>query len=168
MSDFIPWQIKKIISKGDYNYTLVPEHPNATKNGYVLEHRIIMENKLGRLLTRKEVVHHLNEIKKDNRPENLELKANKSIHASEHGLESPKNITKLKCPNCKIIFNRAKGQSHLVKGGRIFTACSLTCRGKFSSKIQYEGYTKDVKNSIEENVIETFQVKGLEKNTTIY
>ncbi len=167
MSTFIPWTNYRIISKGDYNYAYVPEHPNATGVGYVLEHRIIMENKLGRLLTRKEVVHHLNEIKKDNRPENLELKASRSIHAIEHGLDSPKNIIKLKCPNCKIIFNREKVQSHLVKGG-IFTACSLRCRGKFSSKIQYEGYTQDVKNSIKENVIEIFQVKGLEKTSTIY
>ena len=44
------WNIKKIISKGDYDYALVPEHPKATKNGYVLLHRVIMENHLGRLL----------------------------------------------------------------------------------------------------------------------
>ena len=42
------WNIKKIVSKGDYLYALVPEHPKATKNGYVLLHRIVMENHLGR------------------------------------------------------------------------------------------------------------------------
>lgn len=44
------WKIEKIVSKGDYNYAVVPEHPFSTKNGYVLEHRVIMENHLKRLL----------------------------------------------------------------------------------------------------------------------
>lgn len=30
--------------------------PNATKNGYVLLHRVVMENHLGRLLEKNEVV----------------------------------------------------------------------------------------------------------------
>ena len=46
------WKIRRIVSKGDYNYAVVPEHPNKTKFGYVLEHRIVMENHLGRLLIR--------------------------------------------------------------------------------------------------------------------
>ena len=50
------WKIEKTISKGDYNYALVREHPKATKNRYVLEHRAIVENHLGRLLNPNEVV----------------------------------------------------------------------------------------------------------------
>lgn len=40
---------------------------------WVLQHRIIMENLLGRKLTRAEKVHHINGNRKDNRIENLEV-----------------------------------------------------------------------------------------------
>lgn len=57
----------------NYGYTLVymPDHPQARSDGYVLEHRLIMERKLGRLLNANEDVHHINGVKNDNREENL-------------------------------------------------------------------------------------------------
>lgn len=67
-----------------YVYEYAPDHPEAaTAKGYVLQHRLVMERKLGRLLAPGELVHHRNEVKDDNRPENLEL-LDRSRHMKHH------------------------------------------------------------------------------------
>lgn len=76
----------KIISK-KYIYIYKPEHPHAigTRKLYVAEHRLIMEDYIGRYLTKNEIVHHKNEITTDNRIENLQLMTN-SEHIKLHKL----------------------------------------------------------------------------------
>lgn len=57
-----------------YAYIHVPGHPRATRTGgRVLEHIVVMEEKEGRPLRPGENVHHINGVKDDNRPENLQL-----------------------------------------------------------------------------------------------
>lgn len=60
-----------------------PSHPKATKDGYVMEHILVMEQKIGRYLRNGEVVHHINKNRCDNRVENL-IVMTKSEHTSMH------------------------------------------------------------------------------------
>src|SRR5215212_5828915 len=61
-----------------YVYIRDRNHPNADCDGWVGEHRLVMEKHLGRCLEKCEHIHHKNEIRSDNRIENLELHTNSS------------------------------------------------------------------------------------------
>jgi len=69
-----------------------PDHPGANARGYVLEYRLIAERMLGRFLRSDEIVHHINHIPTDNRPENLAVMSS-ADHARAHaaGRRNPQN-----------------------------------------------------------------------------
>ena len=71
-----------------------PTHPHATTEGYVAEHRLVMENALGFFLEKHETVHHINGILDDNRLDNLDLFTSRGNHVRHHllGRERPQQV----------------------------------------------------------------------------
>ena len=82
-SDSPVWKGGRIIDNMGYVRIYKPDHPYVNKGGRVLEHRLVMEKKLGRYLTKDEIVHHINGIKDDNRIENLQL-VNRKMHKTNY------------------------------------------------------------------------------------
>jgi len=76
------WKGGRYTSHQGYIYIYKPDHI-FSKNNYVSEQNLVMEDKLGHLILPCQVVHHINEIKNDNRPENLEVMC-KLKHISFH------------------------------------------------------------------------------------
>lgn len=75
------WKGGRIVDKSGYVLIHRPQHPHANVNGYVREHRLVMEAHLGRLLDPHEVVHHKPGCEKsDNQIENLTLYSKNSDH----------------------------------------------------------------------------------------
>lgn len=69
-----------------------PTHPDTTRAGMMLEHRLVAEQKYGRRILPTEHVHHLNGVRDDNRPENLEV-----IDPSSHaGVSTRMGVAKRK------------------------------------------------------------------------
>ena len=78
------WKGGRRMHKAGYVLRWVPNHPHADHGGYVLEHRLVAERVRGITLPREAVVHHVNEIKDDNRPSNLVICPNDGYHRHLH------------------------------------------------------------------------------------
>ena len=55
-------------------------HPHRQSDNYVLKHRLVIEKVIGRYLKPKEVTHHINGNKKDNRKKNLMCFVSQKAH----------------------------------------------------------------------------------------
>ena len=93
------WKGGKKITPNGYVQILKKGYKGTDYNGYIFEHRYIMERQIDRYLNKNEVVHHVNGDKTDNRIENLKLMTN-SEHTIFHNVGS--KITEVARNNMSI------------------------------------------------------------------
>ena len=67
------WKGGRTRHKAGYVMVHASGHPRAVRSPYVFEHILLAEELLGRHLVVGESAHHINGVRDDNRPENLEL-----------------------------------------------------------------------------------------------
>ena len=92
------WKGGRFTEKRGYVNVWVPDHPYANKSGYIREHRLVMENHIGRYLTKDEVVHHKDENPSNNDISNLELYEKNITHLVENHLK--KDMSDRVCIRC--------------------------------------------------------------------
>ena len=85
---------------GKYIKIYSPNHPNRTYDKYVMEHRLVMEKKIGRYLTKEEIVHHKDGNGHNNDINNLSLTTRKK-HFTEH-FDAVKQVKQLKEENKQL------------------------------------------------------------------
>lgn len=118
------WKGGRSVKKNGYVMILAKKHPYAKSNGYVFEHRLVMEKHLGRYLVPGEEVHHKNRVHDDNRLENLVLTTSREHRHKYHQenrkctLCDKKHLAKGLCVNHYAVEARRKKKIHAVSEGR--------------------------------------------------
>lgn len=114
-----------------------PTHPNATKIGYVLEHVFLAATALGRAVPKGVEVHHVNENKRDNRPENLVICQDHDYHALLHqradALRATGDPRALRCCYCKLWIMPGDPDLYLPPGLRS-NARHRTCAADYQRR----------------------------------
>lgn len=123
------FEITSVCNGGGYKYCRTnPLHPRANTNGLYPLHRVLMENKIGRLLKPDEVVHHKNGDKDDNSIENLEVMTN-----SQHALLHSRVVEDIRCicPVCGGDFTLRPHhyRARVKRRGGEPPTCSRRCGG---------------------------------------
>src|SRR6185312_10553996 len=101
--------LRKATKKGDGPYWII-----MTENGRRYEHRVVMEQKLGRRLLKTEHVHHKDQNGLNNHPDNLEI-VSPTRHNEIHHPGLPSGVwSKLfsKCVTCGTQSRKHAGRGH--------------------------------------------------------
>lgn len=142
------------MKNGPYELVVAPDdYPGKRYRGrYCYEHYLVWWQTHGSLPGPGECIHHKNDNKRDNRPDNLRLKT-KPKHVGDHTRERGRTMVRFRCPACGNEFVRQKRHS-LDQSKTCLFFCTRTCIGKF-------GYRKASKQkkarAAKTNVVEVFK-----------
>jgi hypothetical protein len=122
------FQILSVCKGGGYRYCRTePPHPRRNSNGLYPLHRVLAENRLGRLLEPGEVVHHADHDKSNDTPENLEVLQNHE-HSRHH--ITPGRMMSITC-HCGTAFDvlEREARKRLARAKSGVLSCSRSCGG---------------------------------------
>lgn len=124
------FKILSVCKGGGYRYCRTePPHPKRNSMGLYPLHRVLAENRLGRLLKNGEDVHHVDENKENDSPKNLEVKTHADHSRHHHRPLEPAEVTCI-CGE-KVLLKPYVIRLRLSRNkfGRLF--CSRSCGAKF-------------------------------------
>ena len=99
-------KLKDVRHSEGYVLRLIHGHPYSDSKGYVSRSRLVAEKALGKHISTKHDIHHVNEIRDDDSSKNLVVCENRSYHKILHrrqkALDACGNAGWRKCSVCKI------------------------------------------------------------------
>jgi hypothetical protein len=115
------------IQHGGYVHEFCPGHRLQNAWGFVAQHRLVGEDIAGRVLERHEVVHHRDEDRTNNHPDNLQVMTQKE-HRSHHGRRMAEiNLAPI---TRQMVVEALEGRS-LKNAARLLKVDTQTLRNRF-------------------------------------
>jgi hypothetical protein len=125
----VVFRIVSICTGGGYRYCRTdPPHPKRNSNNLYPLHRVLTENRLGRLLGSDEVVHHRDHNTVNDAPENLAV-----MSRADHGRHHHEKVTPVAClcPRCGVSFSvRPNQHRSRIKHNKRPLHCSRSCAAR--------------------------------------